>query len=176
MKTISAWLVAVITSGVSLAVMCVFDLILSIIYYYIGKIAFLTDILDYFGEILDLGLTAIVAMLLATAVWRFGHKIVEKIKGEEIEFEKGPVYCVNHCFFFAFIVIFLFLSFQFVMLIGAAVTNYTADLYGFAKILMFFKAIKDTVVHVCSDNLVLYKISANSFLLSAIQIFGSQFV
>ncbi len=176
MKKVSMWLVAAMTCLVSLIAMCIFDFILSVIYYFIGKVPFLSDIIDYIGGLLDLGLTVLIAMGIATAIWRFGHSIIEKINGNGIEFQKSPIYYINNCFLFIFLAMVLFLGYKFVMLIGGAVTEYTAALQGMDKILMFLKAIKDTVALVCNENILLYKIGNNALILFAINIYADRFI
>jgi len=170
MKKLSGWLVAIITSAVSLAAMLLFDLILSWVYFYLGKVAFLVDILDFIGELLDLGLTALVAVAVVTYIWSFGHVLIEKINGEEIAYNKTPLYHTNNVFIFLFLAMVVFVGYQFFTEIGGAVAAYTADMQGMGKLLMFLKAVKDVFLYVRSEYIFIYKIGANSFILTAISL------
>ena len=176
MKKIAVWPIAVLTSAASLIAMCIFDFILSLIYYFIEKIPFLSDIIEYIGEILDLGLTALVAALIATFIWKFGHTIIEKISGRSIAFKYSPVSYVNCVFILVFLAALIFLGYTFATLIGSVVTSYTADLQGMDKFLMFFKAVKDTFVFVRGENIILYALGYNSLVLSVINIFSDTFI
>lgn len=172
MKKISMWSVATTTSLVSLIAMLTFDFILSIIYYFIGKVAFLSEIIDFIGGVLDLGLTFLIAALIASAVWGLGSSIIEKINGEPIEFNKIPIYNINNLFVFVFFGMLIYFGFKFFALIGDVITPYTADFQGINKILMFFKAIKDTFLYVRNENIIIYKIGTNSLVLFIINIYN----
>lgn len=176
MKKLAAWPLAALTSAVSLAAMCVFDLILSVIYYFLGKVPFLTDLLEYLGDILDLGLTALFAAFLATWIWVKGHTLIEKLYGHEIDYDKGPVYRVNYVFFFLSLAAFLFIGYLFFTQVGATVTAYTADFQGLSKLLLFGKAIKDTFSFVCAQHLVIYKVGSASLILFVVHIFSDHFI
>ena len=170
MKKVSGWLVAIVTSAVSLAAMLLFDLLLSWVYFYLGKVAFLVDILDFIGELLDLGLTALVAVLIVGNIWTFGHSLIDKINGEEIPYNKTPLYHTNNVFIFLFLAMVMFVGYQFFTEIGGAVDAYTAGMQGVGKILMFLKAIKDVFLYVRSEYIYIYKIGANSLILTAISL------
>ena len=79
------WLTASLTTAISLVVMLIFDFLLSLVYSLLEKVPFLSEILDFIGELLDLGLTSLVAIFLITAIWNAGHSIIEKINGKKIE-------------------------------------------------------------------------------------------
>ena len=174
MKKLSAWGVAIITGLVSLAAMLIFDFILSVIYYFIGKVPLLSDVVDYIGDILDLGLTALIAMGIALFIWRFGYGITNKITGENREYDKSPVAYTNFCFIIVFLVMVLFLGYQFVTTVGRTVANYTTGYEGFDKLLLFLKAIKDHYTSVCGENIVLYKLGNNSLILWVINALASR--
>ena len=172
MKKISAWLVAIVTGVVSLGAMLVFDYLLSLVYHFVGKVKFLNGIIDFAGEILDLGLTALVAALIATAIWRFGHSLIEKMYGEKLPYENSPVCHIANSFIFLFLAVILFVGYHFFANIGDAVTTYTVGMQGMGKILMFLKAIKDVFLYVRSEYIFIYKIGANSLILTAISLFA----
>ncbi len=176
MKKVSMWLVGIMTSLVSLAAMLLFDFVLSVIYYFIAKVPYLSDITGFIGDILDLGLTIIVAMSISVFIWRIGHTLTEKIKGEDIKYKDGPVSYINSLFILVFFAALIFFGFKFAMLVGAAVASYTADIQGFAKFLMFFEAVKDTLSFVCNEYILLYKIGTNSFILSIMNIYADGFI
>lgn len=176
MKRFFRWPIALLTSFATLVAMLLFDFILSLFYYLICKIPFMDYIIDFIGEILDLGLTALFAYTIAVFIWGFGHSLVEKIVGKDIEFKKSPVFYINLSFFFIFLIVFVFFAINVVMLIDDFVVNYTAQFQGLRKILMFFKAIKDSTIFVWNQNSILYRIGANSLLLSVINIFASNFI
>ncbi len=176
MKKISSWLVAILAALVSLLAMCLFDLLLSWIGFYIAKVPFLTDIIEGIGEILDLGLTALIAIVIASSIWQLGLKISNKITGQNVEFEDSALFKINNMFLFVFLAAFVFLGFNFFTIIGDTVTAYTADIQGFTKFLMFLKAIKDTFIFVCNDSLLIYTVGGNSFVLFVINIFYSRFI
>jgi len=169
------WLVALVTALVSFVAMYIFNWLLSVVYYFLGKVPFLTDILDYLGELLEIGLTALAAYLIAIAIWKFGHSVIEKINGGPIEFEDSPIRSVNFFFLIPFLAILVFFGYQFVVLIGGTVAAYTAEFEGFTKILLFFKAIKDTLVFVCNEHIILYRVGVSSFYISIINLFADQF-
>ena len=171
MKKISVWFIAVITTLVSLIAMLAFDFLLSLLYYLLGKVALLSGIINYIGDILDLGLTALAAALLAGAIWNFGLSVIEKTSGTTIQYKNSPIYHTNNAFFFLFLAILIFLGVRFATMIGGAVTAYTVDLHGMSKFLMFLKAIKDTFLYVRSESIILYKIGSNSLILFAISTF-----
>ena len=170
MKKVSGWLVAILTSAVSLAAMLLFDLILSWVYFLLGKVAILVGILEFIGEILDLGLTALVAVAIVDYIWAFGHSLIEKIQGERISYNKTPLYHTNNVFVFLFLAMVIFVGYQFFTEIGGAVAAYTAGMQGIGKILMFFKAIKDVFLYVRSQYIYIYKIGANSLILTVISL------
>ena len=176
MKKVLTWPIAVITSLLSLAAMYLFDLILTVIYYFLGKIPFLTDIIDFIGEILDLGLTVLVGVFILTFIWGLGKKLIEKIIGEHCEYEKTPIYYTNNCLLLVFLAMVIFLGIQFVPLITPAVTYFTEDSSGITKILLFFKAIKEVFLHVCSENAFFYRIGGNSLFVAIANIFFSKYV
>lgn len=153
--------------------MCTFDFLLSLIYYFIGKIPFLAEIVDGIGEILDLGLTALVAAVMATAIWNFGNSIISKITGKVVDYESSYVFCVN----FVFIGIFLFatvvLGIQFASHIGETIAFYTEDSQGLTKVLLFFEAIKNTFSYIRAENVFLYMIGHNSLILCIISAFAT---
>ncbi len=171
MKKISMWLTALTTSFVSLLAMLLFDYLLSTVYFYIGKVPFLSEALDFIGEILDLGLTALFAIFLIGAIWKLGHSIIEKINGKEIEFTKSPICYVNNLFLVVFLVALVFLVINFATIIKDVVTSYTSDTQGLGTILTFFEALKDAAIYVCDQNIILYKIGSNSIVLFFINIF-----
>lgn len=170
MKKISGWFVALITCAVSLAAMLIFDYLLSLLYYYMGKVSFLVDILDFIGELLDLGLTALVAVVVATSIWNFGHKLTQKICGEQIPYEKSPVDRVNDLFILVFLAALAFVGYHFFVNIGDAVAFYTEGVTGLGKLLMFWKAIKEAFLYVRSEYILIYKIGFNSFILTVINL------
>ncbi|MBQ9973909.1 MAG: hypothetical protein IJP02_03000 [Oscillospiraceae bacterium] len=176
MKKLAIWPLALLTSLVSLAGMCLFDLVLSLFYYVIGLVPFLTDILDYLGDILDLGLTALFAGFVATEIWVFGHTLIEKINGASIPYSKGPVFRINHVFFFLAAAALLFVGWQFFSLVGSVVTGYTTGYEGFGRLLLFFKAIKDAFAFVCAEHLVIYRIGSASLILSVVHLFSEHFI
>ena len=168
MKKLSVWLVAIITSGVSLAAILLFDLILSWVYFQLGKVAFLLGILEFIGELLDLGLTALVAAWIVENIWTYGYTLIKKINGEKIPYNKTPLYHTNNMFILLFLAMVIFVGYQFFREIGGAVAAYTADTQGLSKLLMFLKAIKDVFLYVRSEYIYLYKIGANSLILTVI--------
>jgi len=176
MKKISSWLVAILTGLVSLAAMFVFDVILAVIYYYIGKVPFLAEIMEFAGEILDIGLTVLVAVGISIYIWQFGHFVIEKINGKSIKFKDSPVLTVNSWFGIVFLTSIVFLGYNFAVLIGGAVTAYIAGFEGVSKILMFFKALKDTFSLVCTQNIIISKICSNSLFLFIIAVFADNFI
>ncbi|MBR5272715.1 MAG: hypothetical protein IKU25_04895 [Clostridia bacterium] len=176
MKKVFIWPIAVITSLISLITMLVFDFVLSFVWYFIGKVPFLTEIIDSIGEILDLGLTALTALVIVTSIWAFGHSIIQKIKGKSSDFQKSPVYYVNSMFFIMFLVMAIFLGYKFTMMIGEAVTVYTVGSQGVEKFLLFAKAIKDTLYFICRENIVIYRIGTNSLILSIVNVFSNKFI
>jgi hypothetical protein len=171
MRKISGWFIALLSSLISLAAMLIFDFILSLAYHYIGKVPFLTEIMEYIGDIMDLGLTTLVAALLATAIWRVGLSVIEKLYGHTIAFDESPIYHINVLFIFVFFAMAIFVGYQFITLIGGAVRSYTSDMQGMGKFLIFFKAIKDVFLYVRSENILFYKIGTNSLILFIISIF-----
>ena len=171
MNKISGWFLALVTAAVSLAAMLVFDYLLSLLYFYMGKVPFLTGILEFVGELLDLGLTALVAAFVATTIWKFGHTLIEKMHGEKIPYEKGPMYIISVSFIFIFFAVLIFVGYHFFANIGDAVGYYTADMEGWGKVLMFLKAVKEVFVYVRSEYILIYKIGFNSMILAAIAAF-----
>ncbi len=176
MKKISVWLVALLTSLASLAAMCIFSVLLAVVYYFIGKVAFLSEIIDFVGELLDLGLTVLASMFIAITIWRFGHTVIEKISGKEIKYADSPIAYINSAYLFVFLVLLILLGVKFAMLIGGVVGAYTADFQGLSKILMFFKAIKDALLFVCNENRILYEICINALVLFGINIYAGKFI
>lgn len=173
MKKLSAWSVALITWVVSLAAMLVFDYLLTLAYYYIGKVSFLAGALEFIGEILDLGLTALVAAVVATAIWGFGLKLIRKIYGEKIPYEKSPVDRINDMFVLVFLAVLVFVGYHFFVNIGDAIAFYTENVTGLGKLLMFWKAIKEVFLYVRSEYILIYKIGFNSFILTVIDLFAA---
>ncbi len=171
MKTVLGWVIALVTSLVSLIAMCIFDFILSLIYYFFGKVPFLSEIIDFIGEILDLGLTVLVAALIANTIWEIGHSLIEKTTGKILKYQDGPIHYINNLFLFVFLSMFLFLGYSFITSIGNAVITYTANYQGFAKLLMFYEAIKDTFSAIRDANIIFYMIGSNAFFLFAINVF-----
>ena len=171
MKKFSSLLVAIVTSLVSLTALCICNLILAWIGYYIAKVPFLADILDFIGEVLDLGLTALIAILIAGGIWNFGHSVVEKLRGEKIDFDKGPVHRTNILFIFVFLAMSVFIGIEFFAIAGDVVSSYTADVQGFTKVLMFLKAAKDAFLYVGNTNYICYTIGESSLILFIINIF-----
>ena len=171
MKKTLTWTIAITTSFISLVAMLIFDFVLSLIYSLIGKAPLLSEIIDFIGEILDLGLTALFAYIIALFVWEKGQSVIEKINGETVEFNKSPISTVNNMFCFVFLGAAVFLGFKFAALIGDTVSYYTVEAQGFEAILMFLKAVKDTVVSVCVENIIVYKVCLNSLILFICNIF-----
>lgn len=173
MKKISAWLVAILTALVSLGAMLLFDYLLTLLYFYIGKVSFLAGALEFIGEILDLGLTALAAAAVVTAIWGFGHKLVQKIYGEKIPYDKSPVDRVNSMFIVVFLAALVFVGYHFVINIGDATAFYTEGTAGLGKILMFFRAVKEVFLYVRSEFVVIYKVGSNSLIMAVIAAFLS---
>lgn len=172
MKKIGTWSVAIITSLVSLAAMLVFDYILAWIYYLMGKVPFLTDVIEGIGEVADLGLTALVAVLIAHTIWAAGNSLIRKIDGEALKDKNTPLYHTNNAFLLVAIAVFVFVGYHFFRQIGGTVITYTSDPRWFAKILLFFEAIKDTFLTVRAEHILIYKIGWNSFVLAVIAMFN----
>ena len=176
MKKIFIWITSIIICAVSLIAVCTFDLILSYIFNIFEKVPFLNEILDFMGGFLDLGLTVLISIAISTSIWRLGHFIIKKINGEKIEFKKCPIYYINNLFIVLFFAAVIFLGFEFSMLIGKAVQTYTAEFQGFAKILMFFKSIKDTFLSVCNQNILLYEAGTQGLVLFGFNIFADRLI
>lgn len=172
MKKIAAFTVALITALISLIAMGIFDFVLDLIYALLAKVPFLTDIVEGIGEILDIGLTALLAVFIAIYIWKFGYKVMRKLVEYE-SFEKCPLYHINNAFFFVFLAAYAFLGYHFFSHIGDAVSSYTADFTGFGKVLMFWEAIKDVYSYVCSQFYIYYLIGSGSFVLFIINVFLS---
>lgn len=173
MKKIVICLVAFITSAVSLALMYLFDILLSFIYFYIDKVKFLATILDFIGGILDLGLTALVAIAIAVSVWEVGHKIVEKIIGIPISRNKSPIYNMNYIFTVIFVVVFIFIGYKFIVTIGPVASSYMSAFNGVGKGLALWEAIKETFWYVRDSHIFIYRLGTNSFILAIINMYYS---
>ena len=170
-RKVSAYFVAIVTALVSLVAMLVFDYVLSLLYYFMGKVPFMVGIIDFIGEVLDLGLTALLAAVVANTIWGLGHKLVQKIYDQKIPYDKSPVDRVNGVFCLVFLVVLVFVGYHFFVNIGSAVAFYTEGLTGLGKILMFLKAAKETFLYVRSEFIWIYKIGFNSMILTIISMF-----
>ena len=176
MKKIITWPIAIITSAISLVVMCIFSLILSLVKNWLGKVAFLSEIFEFLGEILDLGLIAIAALFIACSIWKCGKTVIEKINGQKEPFNKCPVFHINNLFLLAFLAMVIVLGYDFVMLIGKTVASYTAGFQGLGKLLMFYEAIKDTLGFVRNEKAILYTVGSNGLILFLINIFSDKMI
>ena len=170
MKKAATFGIALITALISLIAMGIFDFVFDLIYSLLAKVPFLTDILEGIGEILDIGLTALLAIFIAIYIWKFGFRVMNMIISYE-SFDKCPLYHVNNCFFLLFLGAYAFLGYHFFSHIGNAVSEYTADFTGFGKALMLWEAIKDVYTYVCNQYYIYYLIGSGSFVLAIINLF-----
>ena len=177
MRKIASWSVAFITSAVSLAAMCAFDLLLGVIGYYMKKVPFLSDIGEFcgemIGELLGFGITTLAALGIAGGIWKVGLTIIKKIEKKDLDYSDPPLGFTNGLFILLFLGTLIFLGVQFFMVVGGFVMTYTADLQGLAKILMFFAALKDAYFGVCAAHFIISMICADSLSLMLIHVIFS---
>ena len=165
MKKLAAWLLALVICLVSLVAMCLFDDLLAWVYHFIGKVELLTEILASIGEVLDLGLTALVAVLIVHTVWGFGYDRIKILNPAVTRYEKSPIYHINNVIGLLFLVMLVVLGYDFVKLVGEMVRTYTEGFRGLGKCLLFFKALKDTYLLVGEANFALFRIGTNALFL-----------
>ncbi len=175
MKKLISYPVALLVSAVSLLAMCIFDILLSLVYALLGKVPFLVDIIEFIGELLDLGLTVLFALFLVTAIWRVGHKLIQKICGPH-DFEKSPIRHTTFLLLLLTLAMLIAVGGTFFGAVGERVASYTADMTGLGKWLMWGKAVKDTYTYACAEHLILYKLGSSAFLLGIINVFAEKFV